>query len=117
MTRFDQPAGVPDAAEILGSIGDVAYEWRLDTDALTWSANAAAVLGLGATAEIASGKAYALRTDAAGGQARVDAIQQSGHTDTGSGVAYQVQYAFKRGDVNVWREDPGRWFASSDGTP
>ena len=74
MTRNEQPAGVVDAAEILNSIGEAAYEWQLDTDALTWSRNAAPVLGLADTAEIASGKAYALRTDATGGQSRVDAV-------------------------------------------
>ena len=46
MTHFEQTADIPDAAEILRSIGDAAYEWRLDTDALTWSDNAAAVLGI-----------------------------------------------------------------------
>lgn len=114
MTRFDQPAGVPDAAEILGSIGDVAYEWRLDTDALTWSAKAAAVLGL---TGIASGKAFAQHIDATGGHSRVDAVQQSHQQDAGSGVAYQVQYAFKRGDEKIWLEDTGRWFAGPDGKP
>jgi len=33
-----------DAAEILNSVGEVAYDWRIDTDALRWGANAAAVL-------------------------------------------------------------------------
>jgi diguanylate cyclase (GGDEF)-like protein len=117
VTRFEQPAGVPDAAEILGSIGEVAYEWRLDTDALTWSANAAAVLGLTDTAEIASGKAFAQRVDAEGGQSRVDAVQQATQHDAGTGVAYQVQYAFKRGDRKIWLEDTGRWFAGADGKP
>ena len=117
MTRNEQPAGVPDAAEILNSIGEAAYEWRLDTDALTWSGNAAPVLGLADTAEIASGKAYALRTDATGGQARVDAVNMPGVRDSGSGVAYQAQYAFKRGDENIWLEDTGRWFAGPDGKP
>lgn len=112
-----QAAGVVDAAEILNSIGEAAYEWRLDTDALSWSSNAAAVLGIADMAEIASGKAYALRTDATGGQARVDAVSQQGAIDTGIGVAYQAQYAFKRGDENIWIEDTGRWFAGADGRP
>ena len=35
-----------------------------------------------------------------------------------SGVPYQVQYAFKRGDdENIWLEDTGRWFAGPDGKP
>lgn len=110
-----QAAGVLDAAEILNSVGEAAYEWRLDTDALTWSANAPAVLGVADATAIASGKAFALCTDATGGLARVDAISQSGVLDGGTGVAYQAQYAFKRGDQNVWVEDTGRWFAGADG--
>jgi diguanylate cyclase (GGDEF)-like protein len=119
VTRFDSPAGVPDAAEILRSIGDVAYDWRLDTDALTWSGNAAAVLGVANIGDIASGKAYARRIDAEGGQARVDVVQQTGQHDGGDGVPYQVQYALKRGegDEKIWLEDTGRWFAGPDGKP
>ncbi len=117
MTRFDSPAGVPDAAEILRSIGDVAYEWRLDTDALTWTPNAAAVLGVAGIGDVASGKAYAQRIDDEGGQSRIDAIQQATQSDAGDGVSYQVQYALKRGDEKVWLEDTGRWFAGPDGKP
>ncbi|HEY4982907.1 MAG TPA: bifunctional diguanylate cyclase/phosphodiesterase [Pseudolabrys sp.] len=119
MTHFDQPAGVPDAAEILRSIGDVAYEWRLDTDALTWSANAATVLGVADIGDIASGQAYARRIDDEGGQSRVDAVLKAGQHDAGGGVPYQVQYALKRGDTTekIWLEDTGRWFAGSDGKP
>lgn len=119
MTHFEQTAGVPDAAEILRSIGDAAYEWRLDTDVLTWSGNAAAVLGVANISDISSGASYARRSDAsAGGQCRLDAIQQAGSRDGGEGVAYQTQYAFKRGiEERVWVEDIGRWFAGPDGKP
>jgi diguanylate cyclase (GGDEF)-like protein len=117
VTRFDQPPDAPDAAEILNSIGGAAYEWRLDTDTLTWSGNVAAVLELSGIGDIASGKAYARLVDAEGGQSRVDAVQQSGQTDSGGGVFYQVQYAVKRGDEKIWLEDTGRWFAGSDGKP
>ncbi|HEY4141017.1 MAG TPA: EAL domain-containing protein [Pseudolabrys sp.] len=112
-----QAAGVVDAAEILNSVGEAAYEWRLDTDALSWSGNAAVVLGIADITEIASGKAFALRTDAKEGLSRVDAIQQPNAIDTGNGITYQAQYAFKRGDEVIWVEDTGRWFASSDGKP
>ncbi|MDO9414212.1 MAG: phosphodiesterase [Pseudolabrys sp.] len=119
MTHFEQTAGVPDAAEILRSIGDAAYEWRLDTDVLTWSGNAAAVLGIADINDLSSGASYARRSDAsAGGQCRLDAIQQAGARDGGEGVAYQTQYAFKRGiEERVWVEDIGRWFAGLDGKP
>lgn len=117
MTRFDSPTAVPDAAAILSSIGDAAYEWQLDTDVLTWSGNAATVLGIADV--VASGEAYARLVDTEGGQSRVDAIRQSAQRDTGSGVAYQVQYAIKSGEAGekVWIEDTGRWFAGTDGQP
>ena len=118
MTRIEQPAAVPDATGILRSIGDVVYEWRLDTDALQWSDNAAAVLGIADTADIANGRSFAQRIEAEDGQSRLDAITQSGRSDDGDGVLYQVQYAFRRNSgEKIWLEDTGRWFAGRDGKP
>jgi diguanylate cyclase (GGDEF)-like protein len=48
---------------------------------------------------------------------RLDAVQPGKQTDDGSGIPYQVQYAFKRGDEKIWLEDTGRWFAGPDGKP
>jgi diguanylate cyclase (GGDEF)-like protein len=119
VTQFDQPAAGPDAADILRSFGAAAYEWRLDSDALSWSANAASVLGVADMTELTSGAAFARRVEAQDGQSRADAIHGAGQRDGGEGVAYQVQYAFKRGadDKIVWLEDNGRWFAGPDGKP
>ncbi|MEJ2434433.1 MAG: EAL domain-containing protein [Pseudolabrys sp.] len=118
MTRFDQAAGVPDLGEILAAVGEAAYEWRLDSDALRWTATATAVLGVD-PAEIANGRAYATRVDSNEGQSRHDAVIQSGLRDAGEGVPYQTQYAFKRADTGrqTWLEDTGRWFAGPDGKP
>ena len=119
MTRFESPAGAPDAAAILNSIGEAAYEWRLDTDALTWSGNAVSVLGVADAAQIASGRDFAVRVEAEDGQSRRDVVTQSGQKDSGDGVTYQVEYAFKRADSSekTWLEDTGRWFAGPDGKP
>jgi diguanylate cyclase (GGDEF)-like protein len=108
----------PDAAAILKSIGEAAYEWRLDSDALTWTPNAGAVLGVD-VATIRNGRAFAQRVDADGGTSRIDAIEQVDEADTGSGVPYEVQYAFRRNGSTdkVWLEDCGRWFAGPDGKP
>jgi len=116
VTRFDQSSRALDSTEILRSVGDVTYEWWLDTDALSWSDNAGAVLGVEMT-EIASGRAFARHVDAAGGATRTDVIWQATQRDSGRGIRYQVQYAFKRGDEKIWLEDTGRWFAGSDGKP
>jgi diguanylate cyclase (GGDEF)-like protein len=117
VTRFDQSLQNPDAAEILRSVGDVTYEWRLDTDVLSWSDNADAVLGI-EMAEIASGRAFARHVEAAsGGLTPNDVIRQATQRDAGRGVRYQLQYAFKRANDKIWLEDTGRWFAGSDSKP
>ncbi len=113
MTRIEQPAGVPDAAEVLRSIGEAAYEWRLDTDALLWSGNAASLLGR----DIASGRSFAQKVDAKDGQSRHDAVNQAAQSDAGEGVPYQVQYVFRHDDEKIWLEDTGRSFAGADGKP
>jgi diguanylate cyclase (GGDEF)-like protein len=117
VTRIDQPAGVPDAAAIVASIGEVAYEWRIDTDALSWSANAAAVLGV-APAAIASGRAFAQHVEADAEQSRADVVAAEHPTPGAAGMPYQLQYAFKRAGADMlWLEDSGRWFAGADGRP
>ncbi len=116
VTRFDQSPPSLDTAKILRSVGDVAYEWQLDTDTLIWSGNAGDVLGIDPE-EIASGRAFARHVDGTGGLTRAEIIQQATRRDTGKGVSYQTQYAFKRGDEKIWLEDTGRWFAGPDGKP
>jgi diguanylate cyclase (GGDEF)-like protein len=116
VTRIDRSPAHPDAAEILGSIGDVAYEWRIDTDALTWSDNAVAALGLAEADEIATGRAFAARVEAEPAQNRADIIAAA-QGSPASGACYQLQYAFRRGDEKLWLEDTGRWFAGPDGRP
>jgi diguanylate cyclase (GGDEF)-like protein len=116
VTRFDQSPPPLDTAKILRSIGDVAYEWQLGTDALVWSGNAADVLGID-PAEISSGRAFERHVDGAGGLSRAEIVRQATRPDTGKGVPYQIQYALKRGDEKIWLEDTGRWFAGPDGTP
>jgi diguanylate cyclase (GGDEF)-like protein/PAS domain S-box-containing protein len=113
VTRIEQP----DATAILNSVGEAAYEWRLDSDALAWSGNAAAVLGVD-IAEAASGRAFARHVEAANGQSRFEVVTGSTQADGGTGVAYQTEYAFRRADgEKIWIEDNGRWFAGPDGKP
>ncbi len=118
MIQNNSPSASPDAAAILRSIGEAAYEWRLDSDALSWTPNAGAVLGVD-IATIGNGRAFAQRVDADDGMNRIDAIERADTADTGQGVPYQVQYAFRRsGPIDkIWLEDCGRWFAGPDGKP
>jgi diguanylate cyclase (GGDEF)-like protein len=103
---------------ILRSVGDVAYEWRIDTDAIVWSENVGESFGLPLDA-IATGRAFAQRIEAASGQNRFDTVTRSGLRDEGAGVPYQIEYALRIGesDDKIWIEDIGRWFAGPDGLP
>jgi diguanylate cyclase (GGDEF)-like protein len=111
------PSG-PNVGQILRSVGDVAYEWKIDTDAIVWSDNAVERFGLTSREAIATGRAWAQSVEAAPGQSRFDAVTRTGLRDEGSGVPYQVQYAFRpEGGEQIWIEDTGRWFGGPDGLP
>jgi diguanylate cyclase (GGDEF)-like protein len=102
------------------SVGEVAYDWRIDTDALSWGTNAKDVLLIPDITAIASGRAYAQTLDADNGQARFDVVMQSDKRDDGQGVAYQIQYGLRPDPASatrLWVEDTGRWFAGPDGKP
>ncbi len=107
-----------DAAQILASVGEVAYDWHLDSDALLWSDNAKDVLLIGDMAAVATGRGYAQLLDAENAQARFDAVMQSDKRDGGKGVPYQIQYRIRPdrdSETKLWIEDSGRWFAGPDG--
>jgi diguanylate cyclase (GGDEF)-like protein len=108
-----------DAAAIMASVGEAPYLWSIDTDQLTWGANAPQILTAGSVAAISSGRNYAKLLTAGATTSRFDAVMNSTERDQGSGVAYQVQYALRTGvaDKVLWIEDIGRWFAGANGKP
>ena len=109
-----------DTAQILASVGEVAYDWHIDSDGLAWGANAGDVLLIRDTAAISTGRAYAQFLAAENAQARFDAVMQSDKRDEGHGVGYQIQYCVRpdpASDTKLWVEDTGRWFAGPDGRP
>jgi diguanylate cyclase (GGDEF)-like protein len=113
-------SGAIDAGEILASVGEVAYDWNIDSDALLWSANAKDVLLVRDVEAISSGRGYAQLLAAENAQARFDAVMQTDKRDEGEGVAYQIQYAIRPdsgSETRLWVEDTGRWFAGPDGRP
>src|SRR5215207_4396116 len=67
-----------DANGILASIGLVPYDWRVDSDVLTWGANAAQVLQVADLGRIATGRGYAGYLDPANTSTRFDAVTQTG---------------------------------------
>src|ERR1700719_2090629 len=79
------PAGAPtvldpailDPYAIFAAIGEIPYEWRIDSDVLAWAPNVHAVLAPLDPAGLASGRSYARLMDPQGGSSRSDAILRS----------------------------------------
>ena len=120
LTPIPGQSGALDVGQILASVGEVAYDWHIDTDALFWSANVKDVLLVGDPETISSGRGYAQLLEADNGQARFEAVTQSHKHDDGRGVPYQIQYGLRPergGETKLWVEDSGRWFAGDDGRP
>jgi diguanylate cyclase (GGDEF)-like protein len=121
VSSADQPSGASfDAAPILAAVGEAGYDWRIDSDALSWSGNVAEVLLIRDAAAISTGRGYTQILEADNAQARHDAVMQSGKRDEGHGVAYQIQYGVRPepgAETRLWIEDTGRWFAGADGKP
>jgi diguanylate cyclase (GGDEF)-like protein len=106
-------------ADILVRVGEAAYAWDLATDALVWSANAPAVLGVDSFTSIASGRAFAALLDPASPANPYDAVVGGSARDNGTGSAYELCYCLKPmgAAAPCWIEDTGRWFAGLDGRP
>ena len=122
-SRADQPSQFrPDRLDcdrILASVGEVAYDWNIESDQLVWGGNLSDVLPFADAATIGSGRAFAHFADPRSGTTRSDAVMHSAANDRGDGVPYQLQYALRiPGDADLlWLEDSGRWLAGPDGRP
>ena len=105
---------------VLESLGDVVYEWNIQDDTLSWSANVDEVLGIPRGA-IGTGRGFARHLDPDNLVSRYDTVHHSPANDLGSGIPYQIEYAFlpdlHRPDHILWIEDNGRWFSNTKGKP
>ena len=109
-----------DASQIIASVGELPYEWRIESDHLRWGAHAAEVLGLADLSKIGTGRGFAQLLDPHTPVSRFDVVMGSTEEDKGSGVFYQLTYSLRPGGPSgpaLWIEDVGRWFAGPDGKP
>jgi EAL domain-containing protein (putative c-di-GMP-specific phosphodiesterase class I) len=88
-----------------------AYSWDILSDALTWSPNAAALLGLSARDLPRTGKAFAQLVEPGSG---ADRLETMAHSDGG----FETRYALRLGpDQVIMVEDAGRWQPDVQGRP
>jgi diguanylate cyclase (GGDEF)-like protein len=100
--------------------GEATYHWNLESDALSWSAMADAVLRR-SPQSLSTGKHFAALLDPENLTSRYDTIINSTGEDQGDGVPYTIEYQL-RGDPTsglppMWVEDRGRWFSDKNGRP
>ncbi len=106
--------------QALAAAGEAAYLWDIASDEITWSANAADVLGCNPEI-VANGRLYANLLDSDNLTTRYEAVMNSRNQDQGAGVHFQIEYVFRAGGrkspTSMRLEDTGRWFTGEDGTP
>jgi diguanylate cyclase (GGDEF)-like protein len=118
VSRKEAKVAVADLDAIFAAVGEVPYEWQIDTDHIAWGRNVAAVLPVADVAALDRGRSYAALIDPKSGPTRFDAVMRAPTPDVGAGVPYQLEYALNAGPERVlWIEDTGRWFAGRDGRP
>jgi diguanylate cyclase (GGDEF)-like protein len=112
------PAPDFDPRAVLTSIGEIIYDWNILSDALSWSSNAADVLGLEDAQAPATGAAYGLMVEPGSGISRNETIALASGTDAGAGVPFRTRYNLTLpGGKRIAVEDSGRWYAGPEGAP
>ena len=104
-----------DASRILATLGQVAFDWNLVTDAISWSDQVNTVFaGLPATA-LASGAGFAALIEPSR-SVRDEAVQRACAPD---GVAYRIEYGVRASTSApiLWLEESGCCYSGADGRP
>lgn len=108
----------PATPEILAALGHATFTWDIASDTLCWLDGTAAIFGPLAVAPITSGAEFARLIEPVC-SIRSDTVLKSSDTDSGHGVAYQIEYSLRADPVAapLWIEECGCWFAGADGRP
>ncbi len=109
---------VPQAADILASLGQASFVWEIGSDRLIWSENAAAVFADIPTESLSTGAEFAKLIEPARA-IRNDALIHAPPARPDEGVPYRIEYGVRATTAVpvIWIEETGVWFAGSDGRP
>ncbi len=104
----------------LRAANEAAYFWDIANDEISWSANAAEIMGC-SLETISTPKHFATLLDQQNLASRYDTVMNSTAQDHGEGVLFELEYLFRPNGRNstqsTWIEDRGRWFANDQGKP
>ncbi|MGQ0686498.1 putative bifunctional diguanylate cyclase/phosphodiesterase [Bradyrhizobium sp.] len=109
---------VPQAADILASLGQASFVWEIGSDRLIWSENAASVFADIPAESLATGAEFAKLIEPAR-SIRTDALIHAPPARPDEGVPYRIEYGVRATTAVpvIWIEETGVWFAGSDGRP
>ena len=109
---------VPQAQDILASLGQAAFVWDIAADTLAWSGNAGAVFADIPPEALASAGEFA-RLIEPSRSIRTEALSQAAPVRGGEGVPYRIEYGVRAATSApvIWIEETGCWFAGPDGRP
>lgn len=109
---------VPQAQDILASLGQAAFVWDIAADTLAWSGNAGAVFADIPPEALASAGEFAKLIEPSR-SIRTEALSQAAPVRGGEGVPYRIEYGVRAATSApvIWIEETGCWFAGPDGRP
>jgi len=117
----DQTVVLNRIRQILKSVEHAIYEWNIADDTLHWGENVGDILPVPDLNLLNTGRGFASFLDSDNLTNRYEAVMNSGQSDEGEGVPYEIQYRILLHGRNsleaCWIEDAGRWFADDSGNP
>ena len=106
------------AIDLATDHGEATYSWNIESDFLTWNADACGLFGVRDMSHIATGSAFATLVDQASPASRHSEVLESQGRDIGTGVPFTARYLVTPAPgLRFWVEDTGRWFAGENGRP
>ncbi|MBR0831066.1 bifunctional diguanylate cyclase/phosphodiesterase [Bradyrhizobium manausense] len=109
---------VPQASDILASLGQEVFVWDLASDAIQWGDQAGQIFAGIPPERLASGAEFSKLIEPAQ-SIRTAALAQTSAVHGADGTPYRVEYGVRMSasEPLLWIEETGRWFAGPDGRP
>jgi GGDEF domain-containing protein len=108
----------PQTSTILACLGQAAFVWDIESDAIAWSDHLGAVFADIPPEALSSGAEFAKLIEPKG-SIRSEALAHSPPVHGGNGTPYRIEYGVRASTSApiTWIEETGCWFAGPDGKP
>jgi diguanylate cyclase (GGDEF)-like protein len=111
-------AASPQTSNILACLGQAAFVWDIESDAIAWSDHLGAVFTDVPPEALSSGVEFAKLIEPKG-SIRAEALAHSPPVHGTDGTPYRIEYGVRASTSApiTWIEETGCWFAGPDGKP